>query len=55
MLRNCLLYLGICCFFASSVTAQSLTNEDWIMDNIFLEDDDKMTERIIILVENGQL
>lgn len=39
MLRNCLLYLGICCFFASSVTAQSLTNEDWIMDNIFLEDD----------------
>ena len=39
MLRKCLLCLGICCSFASLVTAQSLTNEDWIMDNVFLEDE----------------
>ena len=39
MLRKCLLCFGICCSFASSITAQSLTNEDWIMDNVFLEDD----------------
>lgn len=39
MLRKCLLCFGICYSFASSITAQSLTNEDWIMDNVFLEDD----------------
>ena len=39
MLRKCLLCFGICCSFASSITAQSFTNEDWIMDNVFLEDD----------------